>query len=171
VIGKKHLSVISYQLSVKSRGLKLDLLETRRLPTKDESVIQNPKSKMERGFTLLELMITMFIIIILLSVALPTYQKSVQQARETVLKENLFQIRRAIDQYTADKGKLPQSLDDLVTSEYLREKPIDPVTEKAEWTEITGEDTNSNEEGAQGLKNVKSTAEGEDDEGKRYEEY
>lgn len=135
-----------------------------------ESRVANRKSPMERGFTLLELMITMFIIIILLSVALPTYQKSVQQARETVLKENLFQIRRAIDQYTADKGKLPQSLDDLVKSEYLREKPIDPVTEKAEWTEITGEDTNSNE-AEQGLKDVKSTAEGEDDEGKRYEEY
>jgi general secretion pathway protein G len=170
VIGKKQLSVISQQSTVNSRSLKLDLLETRRPATKDESKVQNPKSKIERGFTLLELMITMFIIIILLSVALPTYQKSVQQARETVLKENLFQIRRAIDQYTADKGKLPQSLDDLVTSEYLREKPIDPVTEKAEWTEITGEDTNSNE-GEQGLKDVKSTAEGEDDEGKRYEEY
>lgn len=138
--------------------------------TDDKSQIANRKSLMERGFTLLELMITMFIIIILLSVALPTYQKSVQYARETVLKENLFQIRRAIDQYTADKGKLPQSLDDLVTSEYLREKPIDPVTEKAEWTEITGEDANSTE-GEQGLKNVKSTAQGEDDEGNKYEEY
>ena len=171
MIGKKQSSVISYQLSENSRSLKLDLLEARKLSTKDESEIQTPKSKIERGFTLLELMITMFIIIILLSVALPTYQKTVQQARETVLKENLFQIRRAIDQYTADKGKLPQSLDDLVTSQYLREKPMDPVTEKAEWTEITGEDPNSNEDGAQGLKNVKSTAQGEDDEGNKYEEY
>jgi general secretion pathway protein G len=127
--------------------------------------IQNSK-----GFSLLELMIAMFILIILLSVALPTYQRSVQQARETVLKENLFQMRRAIDQYSADKGKLPQSLEDLVTAEYLREKPVDPITEKAEWKEIQGEDTGS-ADGDQGLKDVKSVAEGEDGEGKKYEDY
>ena len=115
-------------------------------------------------------MIAMFILIILLSVALPTYQRSVQQARETVLKENLFQMRRSIDQYAADKGKLPQTLDDLVTAEYLREKPVDPITEKAEWKEITGDDTNSTD-GEQGLKDVKSVAEGEDGDGKKYEDY
>ncbi|MBA3334105.1 MAG: type II secretion system protein, partial [Acidobacteria bacterium] len=130
--------------------------------------IQNPNSKFERGFSLMELMIVMFIIIILLSVALPTYQRSVQHARETVLKENLFQIRRAIDQYSADKGKLPQSLDDLITEQYLREKPIDPISEKAEWKEIQGEDTTS-VEGEEGLKDVKSSADGEDGDGKRYE--
>ena len=136
-----------------------------------KSKIQNLKSKIEEaGFSLLELMIAMFIIIILLSVALPTYQRSVQNARETVLKENLFQIRRAIDQYSADKGKPPQSLDDLITGEYLREKPIDPITEKAEWSEIMGESEGSLDE-EQGLKDVKSLAEGEDSEGKKYEEY
>ena len=124
----------------------------------------------QKGFSLLELMIAMFILIILLSVALPTYQRSVQQARETVLKENLFQMRRSIDQYAADKGKLPQTLDDLVTAEYLREKPVDPITEKAEWKEITGDDTNSTD-GEQGLKDVKSVAEGEDGDGKKYEDY
>jgi general secretion pathway protein G len=128
------------------------------------------RNERQKGFSLLELMIAMFILIILLSVALPTYQRSVQQARETVLKENLFQIRRSIDQYAADKGKLPQSLDDLVTAEYLREKPIDPITEKAEWKEITGEDTNS-PDGEQGLKDVKSIAEGEDSVGLKYEDY
>lgn len=115
-------------------------------------------------------MIAMFILIILLSVALPTYQRSVQQARETVLRENLWQMRRSIDQYAADKGKLPQSLDDLVTGGYLREKPVDPITEKTEWNEIQGEDANSSE-GGQGLVNVKSLAEGEDSDGKKYEEY
>lgn len=119
---------------------------------------------------MLELMIAMFILIILLSVALPTYQRSVQTARETVLKENLWQMRRAIDQYAADKGKLPQSLDDLVTTHYLREKPVDPVVDKTEWKEIMGENTSS-PDGEQGLKDVKSTAEGEDSEGKRYDDY
>lgn len=130
----------------------------------------NDKRQNCKGFSLLELMIAMFIIIILLSVALPTYQRSVQQARETVLKENLFQMRRSIDQYGADKGKLPQSLDDLVTEEYLREKPMDPLTETREWKEVQGEDPNSTD-GEQGLKDVKSTAEGEDGDGKKYEDY
>lgn len=122
------------------------------------------------GFSLLELMIAMFILIILLSVALPTYQRSVQNARETVLRENLWQMRRAIDQYSADKGKLPKSIDDLITDKYLREKPVDPITENTEWTPVMGEDTGS-AEGEQGLKDVKSSAEGEDSSGKRYEEY
>ncbi|MBA4123729.1 MAG: type II secretion system protein [Acidobacteria bacterium] len=160
VIGRKQGSVVSGQWSVKSRRRK----------TEDQSKIQNPKSEIERGFSLLELMIAMFVMIILLSVALPTFQRSVQQARETVLKENLFQMRRAVDQYAADKGKLPQSLDDLVTGEYLREKPVDPITEKAEWKEIMGDDANASE-GEQGLKDVKSLAEGEDGDGKKYEDY
>ena len=135
-----------------------------------KSKIQNPKSKIESGFSLLELMIAMFILIILISVALPTYQRSVQHARETVLKENLWQMRRAIDQYAADKGKLPQSLDDLVSEKYLREKPVDPISETSEWKEIQGEDANSSD-GGQGLTNVQSLAEGEGSDGKKYEEY
>jgi general secretion pathway protein G len=114
-----------------------------------------------KGFSLLELMIAMFIMIILLSIAVPTYERSVRQARETVLKENLWQIRRSIDQYTADKGKLPRSIDELVEGKYLREKPIDPIIERPEWDEILGEDINSTD-GEQGLKDVKSLAEGDD---------
>ncbi len=124
----------------------------------------------QKGFSLLELMITMFIMIILLSIAVPTYEKSVRQARETVLKENLWQVRRAIDQFTADKGKLPSSVEDLVTDKYLREKPVDPITDKTEWQEIQGEDTNS-PDSTQGLKDVKSMAEGSDSDGKAYSEY
>ena len=123
----------------------------------------------QKGFTLFELLIAMFIIIILLSVALPTYQRSIQHARETVLKENLFQLRRAIDQYTADKGKLPDSLDKLVEEKYIREMPVDPISEKAEWQSVSGDNINSDD--GQGVKDVKSMAEGEDGDGKRYEEY
>src|ERR1044072_7143877 len=79
--------------------------------TKDKG--PRTKDHGQKGFSLLDLMISMFIIIILLSVALPAYQRTVQHAKETVLKENLWQMRRAIDQYTADKGKLPASLSDL----------------------------------------------------------
>jgi general secretion pathway protein G len=124
----------------------------------------------QRGFSLLELMIAMFIMIILISVAVPTYERSVRHAREVVLKENLWQMRRAIDQYSADKGKLPQSLDDLVEAKYLHEKPLDPILEKPEWNEIQGDDS-MNSEGQSGLTNVKSLAEGEDTDGKSYSEY
>jgi general secretion pathway protein G len=124
----------------------------------------------ERGFSLLELMIAMFILIILLSVALPTYQRSVQHAQETVLKENLWQMRKAIDQYAADKTKYPKSIDDLVESKYLRERPIDPIIQKDEWNEIQDVDPNS-PDGDQGLINVKSTAEGEDSDGIKYSDY
>ncbi|HLM01308.1 MAG TPA: prepilin-type N-terminal cleavage/methylation domain-containing protein [Pyrinomonadaceae bacterium] len=134
--------------------------------------MQNAKRERQnsRGFSLLELMIAMFILVILLSVALPTYQYTVQHAKETVLKENIRHIENAIDQYAADKGKLPQSIQELVEAKYLREVPVDPITEKAEWSEIQGEDGFSSE-GGQGLVEVKSLAEGEDSTGKRYDEY
>ena len=128
------------------------------------------RSRSQRGFSLLELMITMFILIILLSVAVPTYQRSVQHARETVLKENLWQMRRAIDQYSADKGKLPKSIDELVEAKYLREKPVDPVADKFEWNEIQGEDTNS-PDAESGMKDVKSMADGQDSEGVEFSKY
>lgn len=122
------------------------------------------------GWSLLELMIAMFIIIILISVAVPTYERSVRYAKETVLKENLWQMRKAIDQYTADKGKLPGSVDDLVSARYLREKPIDPILERAEWNEIQGEDPN-NSDGQMGLTDVKSLADGTDSSGVAYSDY
>lgn len=122
------------------------------------------------GFSLLELMIAMFIMIILLSIAVPTYERSVRHAKETVLQENLWQMRRAIDQYTADKGKLPQGIDDLVSAKYLHERPTDPILESDQWDEIKGEDPNSSD-GQQGLTDVKSTAPGEDSSGKEYSKY
>lgn len=122
------------------------------------------------GFSLLELMIAMFILIILISVAIPTYQRSVQHARETVLHENLWQMRRAIDQFYADKGHLPKSIDDLVTEKYLRDRPMDPVTESTDWTEVQGDDPAA-KEGETGLKDVKSTADGTDSNGKEYSKY
>ena len=135
-----------------------------------EKSIVTGKHIRHRGFSLLELMIAMFIMIILLSVAVPTYQRSVRHARETVLKENLWQIRRSIDQYTADKGRLPQSLEDIVNAKYLHEMPVDPIQDSAEWEEVMGEDPLS-ADGEQGLVNVKSMAEGEDSDGVPYKDY
>jgi prepilin-type N-terminal cleavage/methylation domain len=127
--------------------------------------------KKQKGFSLLELMIAMFILVILISVALPTYQYTVRHARETVLKENLHQMRRAIDQFTADKGKLPQSIDELVEQKYLRDKPVDPMNDNStEWDQIMGDDPND-PDGGQGMIDVKSLAEGEDSDGRPYKEY
>src|SRR2546421_7493036 len=100
------------------------------------------------GFTLLELMIVISIIIVLAVVVLPQYMRTVQQARESVLRDDLFQMRKMIDQYAADKGKLPQSLDDLVQAGYIREMPVDPTTGRAEWVPQTGQDPNSTEGGS-----------------------
>jgi general secretion pathway protein G len=85
------------------------------------------------GFSLLELIIVMFIMGILLSVAAPIYSRSVVSAREAVLRNDLFELRKLISQYTLDKQKAPQSLDDLVSAGYLKEIPKDPMTHEANW--------------------------------------
>lgn len=91
------------------------------------------------GFTLLEMMMVIFIIMILASVAMPVYNQAVVQARESVLRSNLGSLRSVISQYTLDKQKAPQSLDDLVTAGYLRQIPMDPMTRQTNW-EVVQED-------------------------------
>ncbi|MGA2345044.1 MAG: prepilin-type N-terminal cleavage/methylation domain-containing protein [Candidatus Sulfotelmatobacter sp.] len=91
------------------------------------------RSNQARGFTLLELMIVISMIMILMSVAVPIYNQSIVQARESVLRSNLATLRSVISQYTLDKQKAPQSLDDLVTAGYLRQIPIDPMTKQPNW--------------------------------------
>jgi general secretion pathway protein G len=92
-----------------------------------------------QGFTLLELMIVISIMAILISVAVPMYNQSIVQARESVLRSNLSTLRNVISQYTLDKQKAPQSLDDLVQAGYLRQIPIDPMTRQSNW-EVVQED-------------------------------
>jgi len=94
-----------------------------------------------RGFTLIELMVVMAIISVLLAIALPIYQKSIVRAKESVLRNNLFTLRTMIDEYTIDKQKAPESLQDLVSEGYLRQVPQDPMTNSDQTWKIIMEDT------------------------------
>ncbi|HSB09669.1 MAG TPA: prepilin-type N-terminal cleavage/methylation domain-containing protein [Blastocatellia bacterium] len=123
-----------------------------------------------RGFTLLELVMVMTIIVILAAVGVTSYQHIQLKARETVLKKDLDDMRKLIDQYAADKEKLPQSLDDLVSAGYMRDVPIDPITGQKDWLVDMGEDTLSRE-GGQGMVDVHSAAGGEGSDGVAYKEY
>ena len=97
------------------------------------------ETRRSAGFTLLEMMIVISIMVILMSIALPIYSRSVLQARESVLRQDLFEMRSLISQYTLDKQKAPQSLEDLVQGGYIKVIPKDPITNEANW-EVVQED-------------------------------
>ena len=93
-----------------------------------------------RGFTIIELMVVISIILILISIAVPVYNQSILRAKEAVLRQDLFAMRSAIDQYTMDKAKAPQSLHDLLQEGYLREIPKDPFTDSKDTWQVAQED-------------------------------
>src|SRR5438105_4019548 len=109
------------------------------------------------GFTLLELMIVLTIIAILASIAIPMYQAAILRSKETVLKNNLHELRTTVDQYTADKKKAPQNLQDLVDAGYYREIPVDPMTNSREtWETVTDTSLSSPDQTQSGIVDVKS---------------
>lgn len=139
---------------------------------RDLRAIPNPQYAIRnsRGFTLLELVMVMSIIVILAAVGVTSYQHIQTKARETILKQDLQTMRKMIDQYAADKERLPQSLDDLVTAYYMREVPMDPVTGQKDWVVDMGEDTVSRD-GGTGVLDVHSAAGGEGSDGQAYKDY
>ncbi|MFL6451774.1 MAG: type II secretion system protein [Bryobacteraceae bacterium] len=126
----------------------------------------------QRGFTLIELMVVMAIISIIISIALPIYQKSLIRAKESVLRNNLFTIRSMIDEYTIDKQKAPESLQELVSEGYLRQVPQDPMTgSDSTWHVIMEETPVGGSNSPPGIFDVKSGSEKTSLEGTPYSEW
>src|SRR5579862_1963964 len=124
------------------------------------------------GFTLVELMIVMAIIAILMSVAIPIYSRSITRSKESVLKNNLFTLRNVIDEYTYDKQKAPQTLNDLVSDGYLRQIPVDPITGTADsWKVIMEDATNTVNQSEPGIFDVRSSSDKISLEGTPYSEW
>ena len=123
----------------------------------------------QRGFTLIEMIIVIAIMGILVAVAIPVYQMHVLHAREAVLKEDLYSMRNAIDQYSQDKAKAPQSLDDLVSAGYLRAIPKDPFTNSnSTWQTVQEDVLQSLDQTAPGISDVKSGSNLTSSEGTAY---
>ena len=125
-----------------------------------------------RGFTMIEMLIVMTLIIILASVGMVGYKSSVKRSEEAVLKENLFRMRDAIDQYYADKTKYPSGLEDLVSDGYIREVPTDPMTKsKDTWQTTPAEPNPSNPASSVGIYNVHSGSDATGLDGTKYSEW
>jgi general secretion pathway protein G len=126
----------------------------------------------ESGFTIIELMVVMTIIVTLATIAMVQYRQSVQFARESVLRDDLFKMRDAIDQYYADKNQYPPTLDDLVSAGYIRALPKDPITNSATtWQAVPAEPDPNNPSIMPGVYDVKSGAENTALDGTRYSDW
>ena len=125
-----------------------------------------------RGFTMIELLVVVTLIIILSTMGMAQYRISVIHTNEAVLKEDLFRLRDAIDQYYADKGQNPPTLESLVSEGYMRKIPVDPFTRTADsWLSIPGEPDASNPTGEPGVYDVKSGSDATALDGTKYADW
>jgi general secretion pathway protein G len=126
----------------------------------------------DAGFTLIEIIVVMSLIVLLASIGLVAYQSSLQRGREAVLREDLFRMRDAIDQYYADKNRYPADLNELVASAYMRRVPVDPITESADtWQLEPAEPDPSNPSAEPGVYNVHSGSDRTALDGTKYSEW
>ena len=118
-----------------------------------------PKTKStSKGFTLIEMMIVVSLVLILISIALPNYNRAILRSKEGVLKQDLFVLREVIDQYTMDKKKAPQALDDIVQAGYLKQIPKDPFTNEANWEVEQEEGDQAVDQAEPGIRDVHSAS-------------
>jgi len=129
------------------------------------------KRRRRRGYTLIELIIVMAIISILVSIAVPMYQKSLLRTKESMLHSHLFTLRTVIDEYTFDKKKAPQTLQDLVSEGYLRAVPIDPITGNDNWRTINEDSLVAVDQTQPGIYNVQSLSDLTSLEGTPYSQW
>jgi general secretion pathway protein G len=126
----------------------------------------------QTGFTLIELLVVIALISILAGMAVVQYRNSIQKTQEATLKTNLFRMRDAIDQYYADKGKYPSSLDALVSEQYLRKIPEDPFTKSSDsWQTVPAEPDPGNPSAEPGIYDVKSGAQGQSLDGTSFSDW
>ena len=136
--------------------------------------MQNPASQWSRanGFTIIEVLVVMSLIVILASMGMTQYRSSITRAEEAVLKENLFRMNDAIDQFYADKNKWPADLAELASEGYIRELPIDPMTKsKDTWTTVQAEPDPNNPASQAGIYQVKSGSDRSALDGSRYADW
>jgi len=142
--------------SIQRQTIRCPILRSRIAKGGNEDASQ-PLSFKEQGFTLLELMIVMVVIGLLAAIAIPAYTTNIRHAREAVLKEDLHVMRQAIDSYTVDKQKAPQSLDDLVQSGYIKVMPTDPFTHRTDtWMPVQADTLMSLDQTESGIDDVHS---------------
>ncbi|HET9220566.1 MAG TPA: type II secretion system protein [Terriglobia bacterium] len=132
---------------------------------------QGTETGRRRGFTLLELMIVLTLIGVLVGIAIPVYRTMILRSRESTLKVNLHSLREVIDQYTADKKKAPQTLQDLVDAGYFRKNslPLDPITGQRTWREEFGTSVSTSDQTETGITDVHSLSTAMSSEGTTYD--
>ena len=129
-------------------------------------------TRAQHGFTMIEIMVVMALIVILASMGLVQYRQSIIRSQEAVLKEDLFRMRDAIDQYYADKNQYPSALESLVSDGYLRQLPKDPFTKsEGTWQTVQAEPDPNNLTAEPGIYDVKSGSEGTALDGSKYAEW